>query len=179
MAKPGTIGPPNPKAQPSPSWLRRAEKIWNWEAVLLAKMGGAVGGGGGLFFFDFSGGGRITEPFMFIAGGAGLGESIGGTGLPDFRTKKLHYSTLNVRKAFSVNDLDGAGGFIIGGSVSLVAGYKVISICAFDKSGMLFDLSDCSGPAAGVGVDVFAFAGLWRSTSNAAAALNQKRKSGR
>lgn len=121
----------------------------DWQVSSVASGGAfdAVGGGG--WVFEFKSPTVCEQPvaFFYVGGGAGFGSgaSTSDSSL-ETKPKKTEFTSIECDRAFSLADLDGAGGRL---SVleGFIFGYGggIVCISAFDLSGSLFNSQEIGG----------------------------------
>lgn len=133
----------------------------DWKVAPAAQVGGSallVGGGVYWLTFDSETAG-ISETFMFIGGGLGIGGSVGAVSLSPNSPVEIE-----CERAFSVADLNMSPGRLDMAGASLAAGYGFMWISAFTLKGfMLFSSQYVGGWNAGVALNAQTIVGYWRS----------------
>ncbi len=131
----------------------------DWQVLGIAQLAGGAAVGGGIFFLEFkSATAQVSEAFVFLGGGLGVAAYSSGTAAPFSK-----YESIACDQSFSITDLNNSPGRITSGGISLVAGFGILYISAFNLSGPLFSSQGVYGPCAGVGAGLLTTFGIWRS----------------
>ncbi|MEP7076032.1 MAG: hypothetical protein ABI878_09485 [Acidobacteriota bacterium] len=152
----------------------------DWEVSTICQIGGANIIGAGVWFVKFrSKWASVDEPFNFSGGLFGYGGSIGGATAPNFRTPgQLSYSKIKCQRSFSINDLDGTLGRITNFSASVMVGYSIVLVSAYNLSGSLFYSQWANGWGTGFGAMGVTGVGTWTHMNPAAAAAQAQAVTG-
>ena len=146
-------------------------KTRDWEMSSLAQVGGAALVGGGVLFFCFRNPYlKNGVPVLFSGGGIGLGGSFGGASIDEvYRDlndenilKKLSFSSLDVKRPFSLADLHNSVGTVSQVAAGLAIGGSLMTVTAGNLSGPLFDSFSI-----GVALLIGSFVGVWSILSSA------------
>jgi len=148
-----------------PKSIPMLERVANdWTVLGLANTGQGEGLVGAQWLFSFvSDEARVLCTYGFLGVGVGLGASL----LPVDAAKPQGGARIRGWRGFSANDIDGAGGMVVGaGAEAFGAGLGpfagILKISAFDSHWIpFFSYQSVPGPDSGLGLDASWVEGCW------------------
>jgi hypothetical protein len=99
-----------------------------WQVREIISGSAALLYGAGGYFYQFRSP-CVSGVYTVVFSGAGIGAGAGVSGSRPFLDKEANWTNIQARTSFSMNDLDGAQGQIIAGSVPLI--FDVVEISAW------------------------------------------------
>lgn len=145
----------------------------DWKVSTLVQVGGAAVIGGGGWWFQFqSEKADHSGLYAFFGYGLGIGGSVNGGTLPDFRSGGLRWANLECNSAFSSDDLNYSAGRLTTCGAEFAVGYGVTIITAFKLTGVFFTSQNCwwygdrrdawQPGTIGVGASAITTFGMWK-----------------
>lgn len=147
---------------------RTALKADNWEAVCCGATGGGAAVTGGVWVFQFRNRQLdVRASYGFAGPGVGVGLRAGATGGVGMTLDDDDFCPIDTVGAMSLDDLDGASGWINSAGASLGVGGGAMFITANNMGGTLFGFQCLYGLSLGLEASVnFWTVGVWGRARN-------------